>query len=137
MKRVIFILLAFALLLAGCVKPESNKMLKADNITIFYGFSSYAMFGADQLVIDDLLNEFNSLSFKKTRDEMDIGSAFNVNFTCNLNGVKSFQVDKNGVFRLDGETQCYRVSFGSFDYPHLQAIYEESKKIPGERGGNL
>ena len=76
MKRVFFIMLVVALLLAGCVKLESNNMVKADNIMIFYGFSSYAMFGADQVVIDDLLNQFNSLNFKKTTDEMDLGSAF-------------------------------------------------------------
>lgn len=125
MKRVFFIMLAVALLLTGCAKPESNR-IKADNITIFYGFSSYAMFGADQAVIDDLLNKFSSLSFEKTTDEMDIGSAFRVNFSYAGNNVKSFCIDKKGVFWLDSETQGYKVSSGSFDYQHLKAIYEDS-----------
>lgn len=90
---VFFILLAAALLLIGCVKPESNNMTKADDITIFYGFSSYAMFGADQVIIDDLLNQFNSLSFEKTTEEIDIGSAFHVHFDFNLRGVKNYRVD--------------------------------------------
>lgn len=130
MKRVFFIMLAVALLLTGCAKPESNNMIKADNITIGYGVSSYAMFGADQSVIDDLLNKFNSLTFEKATDEMDLVSAFDVNFSYNGKGVKSFWVDKHGVFWLDGETQCYKVSSGSFDYQHLKAIYEGSKNIP-------
>lgn len=127
MKRVFFIMMAVTLLLTGCVKPISNNMLKADNVLIGYGFSSYAMFGADQVVIDDLLNQFTSLSFERTTDEMDLASAFSVNFSYNLNGVKRFRVDKHGVFWLDGETQCYKVSSGSFDYQHLKAIYQDSK----------
>lgn len=129
MKRVFFIMLALALLLAGCIKLESNNMVKADNITIFYGFSSFTMFGADQVVIDDLLNQFNSLNFKKTTDEMDLGSAFIVNISSDWSGAKQFWVDRNGVFWLDGETQCYKISSGSFDYQHLKAIYEDSKNI--------
>ena len=125
-------MLALVLLLTGCAKPESIKKIKADNITIFYGFSSYAMFGADQWVIDDLLNQFNSLSFEKSTEEMDSASAFTVNFSYNGNDVNHFWVDKNGVFWLNGETQCYKVSSGSFDYHHLKVIYEGSKHIPVE-----
>lgn len=130
MKRLFFIMLVFAFLLTGCTKSESDNIIKADNITIFYGVSSYAMFGADQSVIDDLLNRFNSLSFEKTTDEMDLVSAFHVNFSYNGNSVKRFWVDKNGIFWLDSETQCYKISSGSFDYQHLKAIYEDSKNIP-------
>lgn len=130
MKRVFLLILAVTLFLTGCAKPESNNLLKADNITIFYGFSSYAMFGADQVVIDDLLNQFNSLNFEKTTNEMDLASAFNVNFSYRGKGVKNFWVDKNGVFWLDGETKCYKVSSGSFEYQYIKAIYEDSKNIP-------
>ncbi|MHB8072339.1 hypothetical protein [Desulfosporosinus fructosivorans] len=130
MRRVFVIMLCVALLLTGCVKPESNNLLKADNLTIFYGVSSYAMFGADQAVIDDLLNQFSSLNFEKTTDKMDLASAFHVNFSYRGNYAKTFWVDKNAVFWLDGETQGYKISSGSFDYQHLKAIYEDSKKIP-------
>ncbi|AFQ45379.1 hypothetical protein [Desulfosporosinus meridiei] len=58
MKTVFMIILAATLLLTGFVKPERFNKLKADNITVFYGVSSYAMFGADQVVIDDLLHQF-------------------------------------------------------------------------------
>lgn len=120
-------MLAFALLMAGCAKPESNTRIKADNITIFYGVSSYALFGAEQPVIDGLLEQFSSLGFEKTTEEMDLMSAFHVNLSYNGKGVKSFWVDKNGVFWLDGETQCYKASSGSFDYEYLKAIYNDSK----------
>lgn len=145
MKRVLLIMLAFALLLSGCAKPRSNDPIEADNITIFYGVSSYAMFSTDKSIIDDLLNRFNSLSFEKTAEEMELFSAFHVNFSYDGKGVKSFRVDKNGVFWLDGETQCYKISSGSFDYQHLKAIYEDSKNTPkvttppvikGERDGD-
>lgn len=129
MKKTFSIMLAIALLLTGCAKPANNNSIKADHITIVYGVSSYAMFGADQGVIDDLLHRFNSLSFEKTTDQMDLGSAFHVNFSYSGNGVKSFWVDKNGVFWINGETQCYQTSSGSFDYEHLKAIYENSKNI--------
>ncbi|MEA4848737.1 MAG: hypothetical protein VB106_16020 [Clostridiaceae bacterium] len=133
MKRVFFVVLAAALLLSGCAKPESNNLIEADNITIVYGFSSYAMFGADQAVIDVLLSQFSSLSFEKTTEKMDLISAFHVNFSYNGKVVKSFWVDKNGVFWLDGETQCYKISSGSFDYQHLKTIYEDSKNTPAEK----
>lgn len=130
MIRVLYIMLAVALLLTGCAKPEKNNSIKADDISIYYGFSSYAMFGADQEIIDDLLNRFNSLSFEKTTDKMDIKSAFHVNFSNDGTPVRSFWVDKNGIFWLDGKTQCYKISSGSFDYQHLKAIYEGSKNKP-------
>jgi uncharacterized protein YebE (UPF0316 family) len=119
--------LAVSLLLIGCAKQESNNMIKADNITIGYGVSSYLMFGADQEVIDDLLHRFSSLSFEKTTEELDFMSAFHVNFSYNGKGIKSFWVDKNGVFWLDGKTQGYMVSSGTFDYQHLKTIYEDSR----------
>ena len=126
MKKSMIIILAAALLLAGCSKPASNTRISADNISIFYGVSSYAMFGADQEVIEDLLNQFSSLSFEKTTEEIDFMSAFQVNFSYEGERVKSFRVDKNGVFWLDGKTQCYKVSSGSFDYAHLKSVYEGS-----------
>jgi len=128
LKRVFIVVLIVALLLIGCGRQNSEANIQANEITIFYGFSSYAMFGADQKVIDDLLNQFNSLSFEKTSDEMDFISAFNVNFSYNGNNVQSFRVDKNGIFKLNGETQCYKVSSGSFDYDHLETIYKDSQR---------
>ena len=119
--------MVIAILLTGCASPAENNRLKADNISIGYGFSSYAMFGADQEIIDDLLDRFSSLSFEKTTDELNLESAFNVSFYYHSKGIRNFWVDKNGVFWLNGETQCYKISAGSFDYDHLKAVYEGSK----------
>lgn len=130
MKRVFLIILAVALLLTGCVKSERISKLKADNITVFFGVSSYAMFGADQVVIDDLLYQFNSLNFEKTTNQMDLLSSFNVNFSYRGNSVKNFWIDRNGVFWLDGETQSYKGSSGSCMYQYIKAIYEDSRNFP-------
>lgn len=128
MKRVFFAMLAVALLLAACSKPQAEAGTKADNITISYGFSSYAMFGADQAVINNLLNQFVTLSFEKTTEEMDLKSAFYVTFSYKGKSVNTFWVDKHGVFWLDGKTQSYRASSGTFDYEYLKIVYEDSKK---------
>lgn len=127
MKKLLFALLALVLLLPGCSKTESNRTEKPDNILVGYGFSSYCMFGADQAIIDDLFSQFNSLSFEKTTNELDLASTFNVDFYNNETCIKGFSTDKNGVFKLNGETQCYKISSGSFDYNHLKEIYNESQ----------
>jgi hypothetical protein len=132
MKRVYIILLAVVFLLAGCAKQTDTAIKKVDDISIFYGVSSYAMFGAEQAVIDDLYERFNSLTFEKTSEEMNFMSAFRVSFYAEGENVKSFNVDKNGVFRLDGDTQCYKIASGEFDYAHLKKVYTESRKNKGD-----
>lgn len=127
-KRTLILLLASAILFAGCAKSVGSMDIKADDVSIFYGVSSYALFSKDQGVIDDLLGRFSSLTFEKTNKQMDLISAFSVNFSYKGKNVKRFTVDKNGVFWLDGETQTFKVSKGSFDYGHLKEVYENSKK---------
>lgn len=121
-------LLASIILFTGCTKPAGSMDIKADDVSIFYGVSSYAMFSKDQAVIDDLLERLSSLSFEKTSEEMDLISAFSVHFAYEGKSVKSFTVDKNGIFWLDGETQALKPADCSFDYNHLREIYESSKK---------
>ena len=122
-------MLILFLLLTGCTTPNCHNRLKADNVTIGYGFSSYAMFGADQRIVDNLLSHFNSLSFERTARQMDPSTAFHVYFSYKGKGVKSFWVDKNGVFWLDGKTECFKVSSGDLNYQYLKAVYEDSKNI--------
>lgn len=128
LKRMFIILLASAILLVGCTKAAADKVIKADDVSIFYGVSSYAMFSSDQGVINDLLGCFSSLTFEETDEEPDLLSAFSVNFSYEGKSVKRFMVDKNGVFWLDGGTQAFRVSDGTFDYDRLKEIYENSKR---------
>ncbi|MCB8814789.1 hypothetical protein [Desulfosporosinus shakirovi] len=129
MKRVFLIMLIIILLLTGCTTSDSNRTLTADNITIFYGCSSYAMFGADQRIVDNLLNQFNSLSFERTAQTIGLLTAFHVSFSYKGKGVNSFWVDKNGVFWLDGKTECFKVSSGDLNYQYIKAVYEDSKNI--------
>lgn len=126
MKRAYSILLVFIFMFAGCSKQDDVQSV--DDIAIFYGASSYAMFEAEQIVMDDLYEKFNSLTFEETIDDIDLMSTFMVSFTVNGQSIKKFSVDKNGIFWLDGETQCYKVTSGSFDYNYLKKIYNESKQ---------
>ena len=128
MNRVFVALLVFIFLLPGCAKQNNTNILTPDDIVIGYSVSSYAMFGAEQTVIDDLFERLNSLTFEKTSDEIDLMSTIMVNFSAKEKSIKRFGVDKNGIFWLDGDTQCYKISSGSFDYEYLKKIYDNSKQ---------
>ncbi len=127
MKKVLFFVFLFTLL-TGCGRQNAGEITSKNEIAIYYGVSSYAMFDAEQSVIDDLLSQFNSLTFEKTDEEIDLMSAFTVSISNSEGDIKRFWVDKNGIFWLNGETQSYKISSGSFDYEHLKSIYEDSKK---------
>lgn len=127
MKKVLLFVF-LVIMLMGCGSRNAGEIGSKNEITIFYGISSYAMFGAEQSVIDDLLGRFNSLTFEKTDEEIDLMSAFTVSISNSERDIKRFWVDKNGIFWLNGETQSYKISSGSFDYEHLKSIYEDSKK---------
>jgi hypothetical protein len=86
------------------------------------------MVGAEQTVIDDLFERLNSLTFEETSEEIDLMSTIMVNFSTKGKSIKRFGVDKNGIFWLDGETQCYKIKPGSFDYEYLKEIYDNSKQ---------
>jgi hypothetical protein len=138
LPKVFSLALTIILLLTVCARPDSyNNPLKADNITVFYGVSSYAMFGAEPEVINKLLKQVNSLRFQETDADMDLASALHVNFSLNGKNVKRFLVDKNGVFWLDGEVKSYKIASGSFDYEYLKTVYEESKAKAGLARGSL
>jgi hypothetical protein len=128
MKRIFAVLLAFIFLLPGCAKKNNTNIPTPDDIVIGYGISSYAMFGAEQTVIDDLFERLNSLTFEKTSDEIDLMSTIMVNFSAKGKSIKRFGVDKNCIFWLDGETQCYKIKSGSFDYEYLKKIYVDSQQ---------
>lgn len=128
MKRVYIFLLVIILLLAGCSKQNNINGKSVDNISVFYGLSSYAMFGAEQTIIDDLYERFSSLAFEKTSQEIDVMTAFTVCFYEDDHRIKSFHVDSNGIFWLDGGTQCYKIKSGEFDYGYLKEIYTASRQ---------
>jgi hypothetical protein len=127
MKRIFAALMTFIFLFSGCAKKNNTNVSTPDDIVIGYGISSHAMFGAEQTVIDDLFERLNSLTFEKTSDEIDLMSTIMINFSRKGKSVKRFSVDKNGIFWLDGETQCYKISSGSFDYEYIKKIYDDSR----------
>jgi hypothetical protein len=132
LKKVLVLIFLFTILTL-CGRQNAEEIDSKKEITIFYGVSSYAMFGAEQTVIDDLLGQFNSLTFEKTNEDLDLFSSFHVSISNSESDIKRFWVDKNGIFWLNGETQSYKISSGSFDYEHLKAIYEDSKKQKKEK----
>lgn len=127
-------MLILFLLLTGCIRSSNSKTLEADNITIGLSFSSYIMFGADQGVVDNLLSQFNSLGFEKTAEQIDLLTALHVSFSYKGKGVKSFWVDKKGVFWLNGTTECFKASSGYLDYQYIKAVYEDSQNNSARQG---
>ena len=128
MKNIVIMILVCVLGLAGCSSPKpAFHVEKADGIVVMYGFSSYAMFGASQDVLDSLTNQLNSLSFAQTDEQMDFPTQFLVTLSDGKKDIAKFSVDENGVFQLDGQTQNHKVSSGSFDYTYLKEAYENSK----------
>lgn len=125
MKRVIISLLFFSIF---CFAIGCQKMNSTNDIIIFYGVSSYAMFGAEQSVIDDLVKKFDKLTFTKTDDKMDFMTTLRINFIADGKSIKKINVDKNGVFMLGGGTSHYKISSGTFDYEYVKNIYLNSQK---------
>lgn len=99
----------------------------ADDVRIYYGYSSYAMFGTDKDTLESLKNEFSDLTFKPTDEKMDGATMLTISFDLNEKSITKINVDENGVFWLNGEVDTYRVSSGSFDYEFVRNIYYQSK----------
>lgn len=127
MKKGSVILLMLMFLFAGCSETSKANVPEVDQMTIFYGVSSYAMFGSDRAVIDDLYDKFSSLEFEKTNEKIDLMSMFSVNLVAKGKGSIKFSVDKNGVFWVTGDAQSYRIKSGTFDYAYLKKVYEGSR----------
>ncbi len=129
MKKLLLvsIVIIMTFLLFGC-STVSDKLSgeEIDDVSIFYGVSSYAMFGASEDTLKALINQFSSLSFEPTNQEMDMLTMLSINFYHNKKRISSFKVDAKGVFWLDGDTKCYKASSGSFDYKYVKKIYQDS-----------
>lgn len=99
----------------------------ADNVNIFYGFSSDAVFDIDGDLIKDLSKQLSNLSFQPTNEKMDYATMLKVYFYHDKDVIASVSVDKNGVFYINGTTRLFKVSSGTFDYEFLRNIYLEGK----------
>jgi hypothetical protein len=131
MKKIILFMLLIILVFftLGCRQQVTKLNINnADDITIFYGVSSYAMFGAEQSVIDDLVKKFDKLTFTKTDDKIHFVATLMISFIADGKIIKKIDVDKNGTFMLNGEKPYYKESKGSFDYEYVKNIYLNSQK---------
>jgi len=128
-KTVALILLLCALfLLFACAKSGVSLDVKdADDVSIYYGVQSYAMFGTDERTLKTLASRVSSLKFQPTDAEMDLPSAFTLTFFKDGALLAQLEVDKNGVYRLKGEKTCYHAVSGDLPYEEIQQIYEDSK----------
>lgn len=105
----------------------NNSIECADDVIIFYAFSSYAMNGTDKATLERLKMQFSNLSFEPTEQNFDRETELRVIFTRNGNGISAFNVDKNGIFKFDRDINCYTISSGSFDYEFVREVYSTSK----------
>ncbi len=133
MKRILMLTLICTLFLAGCAQqPRSPEILKfaidhADDLTIGYVVSSYAMVGADQVSIDQLVEELNALAFDETDSQLDAEHALIVTLSDKGEQVASFMVDEQGIFLINGSGKRYEVSSGDFSYARLKRQYDQSR----------
>jgi len=128
---VVFIFLVAALVsLGACAMQENPEPLDADQVNIFYGVSSWAMFGADEAIVAQLVEMYNNLELQKTEDELDFLTAFAITFYKDDETVGGLVVDENGLCRLAGADTVYKILFDSLDYGAVRAIYENSMDSP-------
>lgn len=83
------------------------------------------MFSEDKDTIKEVTNYLNALRFEETNKEMDISSMLSIYISNKEEHNTKVCVDKNGVFWLDGKTDCYEIASGSFDYNYMKDIYEK------------
>jgi hypothetical protein len=114
-----------ALLFSFSSCSQKYTVRDADDVTIFYGVSSYAMFGTDKETLKLLTNAFDGLTFEKTDQKTDVGTMLTVNFYKDKKTVAVFMVDSGGIFLIDDE--YYKVSSGKFDYNTVYNIYLNSR----------
>lgn len=134
MKKIyILSLIVIILVLFSFTKYNTKKysinINAADNISIYYGLSSYAMFSSDENTIKTLSNHFNNLTFEPKKKEMDFPTMFIICFYKNEKQIAKITVDKNNIFRLNDNSKTLKLSSGTFNYDYIHDIYEESKKI--------
>lgn len=108
-------------------KAVHTTDIVADDVSIYYGVSSYAMFGTDEETLEELQDAYNNLSLEPTDTEMDIRSMINIVFLKEGEPIASYGVDKNGVYCLDGKIENYKSKGGSLNYDRILEIYDKSK----------
>ena len=97
-KRLILLILAavLAVFTMGCQFQEEAPGLEVDDVAIYFGVSSYAMFGADEETLRYLADTYRNLEVEPVSGEMDLTSMLTVNLFHQSQQVGSFSVDQNG-----------------------------------------
>ena len=130
MKKLYMILAIFLLIFvfAGCGKQEPRINIEnADEISIFYGVSSYAPSYTDEKTLKALSNCLHDLRFETTDKQMDRLTMFSLYFTKDGKKIASIKTDENGVFWLNGKTDSLKIASGKFNYNDIKDIYEKSR----------
>ena len=93
---------------------------------IYYGFSSYALFTEDDVIVKELYDGYYNMKTELTDEELDFGSAFYV-----VVGDISFFMDKNGCIRVNDADYTVRDTANSISYGRLKEIYNDANLMMG------
>ncbi|NLV33875.1 MAG: hypothetical protein GXY21_04975 [Clostridiaceae bacterium] len=94
---------------------------------VYYGFSSYALFTDNDVVVKELYDGYYNMKTELTQEELDFSSAFYVEV-----GDISFFMDKNGCIKLNDADYTVRDTADSISYERLKQIYNDSSLMMGE-----
>lgn len=133
---IVLVLLA-ALLLGSCEGRVDIEVepIEADQVMIFYGLSSWAMFGAPEEAVQRLTGMYNNLELRQTEEQLDYQTAFGISFSRDGQTVAGWSVDEQGRCRLKSDDAVYQIASADFDYQAIKDIYENSKTSPDYLSG--
>ena len=112
----------------GEEENEKNERQNADSVVIFYGFNSFTFESVDKKTIKQISDYFNNLKFEPIEKEMELSTMLCVCFMQDQNLITKICVDKNNIFKFDGEDKCYQIVSGTFNYNNIKEIYEKDKE---------
>ena len=109
----------------GCTSKGvfSSGTIVAKEALIFYGYNDYAVRVTDSQILRQLEKAFGNLEFKKIDPDFSSENALMVIFFNQGEEVAKFEVDNSNIFRLNGESDTFRVSKETFDYNQLYETY--------------
>lgn len=87
----------------------SPQMPPAENVTISQPVNSVITVVSDQEELEKLRQMINSLQLVETEADYELITSISVYFGTDDEGTHAFRIDKNGIVRLDGKSQTYRV----------------------------
>ena len=128
MKRFLSLFIVFLFILTGCSQSPSVQTENADRVSVFYGLDSYALWSSDEATVKTLRDCFSGLVFEPSDRTMDLSTMLSVYFFRGNTHLSEIHVDQAGTFWLNGNTSCFQVRSGSFDYARVITLYEKSKQ---------